>query len=433
MTFHEAGLQILERAGQPLSSQEITARAIQEGLLSHVGQIPEQTMRERMAALARRSRNRRVVVVGPDRFALTDWGLAEDPAALEKLEVPEIVDEGPPRRSRERHPATVPSRGGRTEGKETFGRHRRKRLPPLTEVVFDILSESHKALALDEILARARERDLVGEDLPVDSLSNAIAEENRKRAEAGRRPAFAFTEAGAIEIVEAPSAPVSDERRGGAPRWQQQTLDSRRNAAKLLRRRLAELDGAGLERVAAALLEKSGYRDLRPVRRAVAPEGALLIARRKLGLCDYRFAVRLAPAGAEVTREDVQQLRRDLAAQGAHAGLVLGPAEAGREAKAEAQAVGQPLVTLLCADALADELVLRQIGSHVVEVSQVDEGFWKSLRRSQPLPIPLVLPVAVEAAPPAPEPMPVSEAAPGPEGPSPAAASEAPEGQSEPE
>ncbi len=389
MTFHEAGLEILERAGRPLSSQEITARAIQEGLLSHVGQIPEQTMRERLAALARRSRNRRVVVVGPDQFALTDWGLAEDQAALEKLDVPEIAEEGPPLRGRERHPATVAARGGRSEGKETFGRHRRKRLPPLSEVVFDILGEARRPLSAEEIVTRARERELVGEELPAETLANAIAEENRRRAEAGRRPAFAFTESGAIEIVEGPLEPVPEERRGGVSRWQQQAHESRRNAAKIVRRRLGELDAAALERVAALLLEKGGYRDVRPVRRPASPEGALLTARRRLGLCDYRFAVRLASAGADVTREDVQQLRRDLVAQGAHAGIVIGPAEATREAKSEVQQVGQPLVTLMCGEALAEELLLRQIGSHVVEVSQVDEGFWKSVRRSPPLPIQL--------------------------------------------
>jgi hypothetical protein len=194
MTFHEAGLQILESAGRPLSYQEITLLAIQQGLLSHVGQIPEQTMRERLAALARRSRNRKVAVVGPDQFALTDWGLPEDTAALTQLEAPETPDEGVPRRGKERHPPITPPRGGRSEGrgdgKDAFGRRRRKRLPPLSEVAFDILSEAHKPLSLDEILARARERELVGEELGPDILSTAIAEENRRRADAGRRPAF---------------------------------------------------------------------------------------------------------------------------------------------------------------------------------------------------------------------------------------------------
>ena len=95
MTFHEAGLQILETAGRPLSSQEITARAVQAGLLSHVGQIPEQTMRQRLAELARRSRNRRVAVVGPAALIERIRLAADDLRAAGNVELLEL-DGGAP-------------------------------------------------------------------------------------------------------------------------------------------------------------------------------------------------------------------------------------------------------------------------------------------------------------------------------------------------
>ncbi len=394
MTFHEAGLQILETAGRPLSYQEITSLAIQQGLLSHVGQIPEQTMRQRLAALARRSRNRRVAVVGPDQFALTDWGLPEDAGALTQLETLETPDEGPPRRGKERHPPITPPRGGRSgegrEGKDAFGRRRRKRLPPLSEVAFEILSEAHKPLSLEEILARARERELVGEELGADVLSSAIAEENRRRAEAGRRPAFLVTESGNVEIIEGPAEPAEREaeaagRRGPPTRWAQQATEARRNATRLTRRKLADLDAGGLERVAAQLLERSGYRDCRAVKRS-GREGSLLTARRKLGLTEFRFAVRLAPNGVDVGREEIRELRRDMLLHGAHAAMVLGPGDVGREARAEALIVGQPLVSLLCGEALAEELVLRQVGVQLIEIAFVDDVFWKSIRRAPAVP-----------------------------------------------
>jgi restriction endonuclease Mrr len=419
MTFHEAGLQILETAGHPLSYQEITAQAIQQGLLSHVGQIPEQTMRQRLAALARRSRNRRVAVVGPDQFALTDWGLPEDTAALTQLEAPETPDEGPARRGTERHPPITPPRGGRSEGrgdgKDAFGRRRRKRLPPLSEVAFEILSEAHKSLSLEEILARARERELVGEELGADTLSSAIAEENRRRAEAGRRAAFVVSESGQVEIIEGPAETSDRDGEGSAGRRQpptrlaQQAVESRRNATRLIRRRVAELDSGSLERIAAQLLERSGYRDCRAVKRA-GREGSLLTARRKLGLTEFRFAIRLAPNGLDVGREEIRELRREMVAHGAHAGMVLGPGDVGREGRAEALLVGQPLVTLLCGDALADELVLRQVGIQLIEVVQIDDFFWKTLRRSPAVPssepvAALAVPAtAPSASPPAPSP-----------------------------
>ena len=115
MTFPEAGIQVLEKAGHPLLVQEIVAKAIQEGLLSHVGQIPEQTMRDRLFALARRSADRKLVVVGPGQFALIDWGLPEDPEAIAALERPEEPTDEKPLRSKERHPPVSKS-GSRSEG-----------------------------------------------------------------------------------------------------------------------------------------------------------------------------------------------------------------------------------------------------------------------------------------------------------------------------
>lgn len=414
MTFPEAGLQVLETSGKPMTYQEITARAIHDGLLSHVGQIPEQTMRERLSELAHRTRDRRLSVVGRDSFALTDWGLPEDEGALALLGAPEAVPEGPPYRSRERHPPIGAPRGGRLETGAAAGR-RRKRLPPLPEVVGTVLGEAGRPLPVEEILSAARERGLIGEDLSADTLLNAIAEENRRRIEIGRRAAFSVGESGAVELLQvgAEPAPEAEARRPSA-RVAQQTSESRRSAAHLVRRRLSELDATGLERVATTLLDRSGYRDLRPVRRAGEGQPALLIARRRLGLTDIRFVVRLATPGAELSREDIQELRRDMAAQGAHAGMVLGPVDVGREARAEAGIASAPLVILLCGEALADELVLREVGVTTYELYSVDASFWRSFPRApagKPAPAPAHPPAPAEA-PPAP---PQAAAEPGPE------------------
>jgi hypothetical protein len=165
----------------------------------------------------------------------------------------------------------------------------------------------------------------------------------------------------------------------------QQAVEGRRNAVRSTRRRLAELDAGGLERVAAQLLERSGYRDCRVAKRA-GREGSLMTARRKLGLTEFRFAIRLVPNGVEVSREVVRDLRRDMVLQGAHAAMVLGPGDVGRDARAEALIVGQPLVSLLCGDSLAEELVLRQVGVQLIEIAYVDDAFWKTLRRSPAVP-----------------------------------------------
>ncbi|HEX9507029.1 MAG TPA: winged helix-turn-helix domain-containing protein, partial [Myxococcales bacterium] len=62
MTFYEAALRVLEGAGHPLHVHEITELSIAQNLLSHVGKTPDQTMLSRLAAMARRTRDRRVIV-----------------------------------------------------------------------------------------------------------------------------------------------------------------------------------------------------------------------------------------------------------------------------------------------------------------------------------------------------------------------------------
>jgi len=392
LTFYEAGLLILEKAGHPLSYQEIAARAVKEGILSHVGQIPEQTMRERLVALAKRQSDRKVLVVGPGQFALTDWGLPEDQAALTDLEnATDGEPEGPPLRTRERHPA-VTKASGRSEG--GGARKRKRRLPPLSTVAQDLLREAATPLQVEDLLDRARQRGLVSEDLGREMFLSALQEENRRRAKSGKRPVFLVGEGdvvsylAAAEPAEAPIAASegapSAPRRAGVPQVPPQAMEMRRNAARTIRRLVNELAGPGVEQVATLLLERSGYREVRPY----TPRGEggdrqrMLTARRKLGLTEIRFAIRVMSAGeGEVKREDVARLRAELALANAHAGLVIGPVDASREARNESQLLGQPLVTLLCADALAEEIVMRHLGVVTYEATAVEEPFWRDLRK----------------------------------------------------
>ena len=70
MTFYEAALRVLEEAKRPLTHTEITKLSVEKGLLSHIGKTPEITMLSRLAAMARRPRDRKVMVTAKDTFAL---------------------------------------------------------------------------------------------------------------------------------------------------------------------------------------------------------------------------------------------------------------------------------------------------------------------------------------------------------------------------
>lgn len=400
MTFPEAGIQILEKAGHPLHLQEIVAQAISEGLLSHVGQIPEKVMRHRLVALAKRSSERKLMVVGPGQFALTDWGLPEDSTALAELDQEEEPADEKPLRGKERHPPISKPMSSRSEAsREQGGRSKKKRrLPPLSAVVADLLGETGASEELDALLARGRDKGLMSDDLTHDTLLNALHEENRRRAKAGRGAAFELVD-GVVTLlsrevleVAAPSIPqpplgheaevgeVAPERAGSsaAPL----TLDSRRQTARQLKRRVQELSNAGVERLALLLLSKSGYREARPSRVAGAEVDRLFITRRKLGLTELRFLVQILPIGREATRESVLALRQKMVEAEAHAAVVIGPGEASRDARAESQRVGAPLLTLLCADSFIEELVVRQIGVIVFEATAVDDPFWRNFRQA---------------------------------------------------
>src|SRR5262249_45525014 len=219
MTFYEAALRVLEAAGQPLTSVEITERSIAQGLLSHVGKTPEQTMLSRLAAMARRARDRRVTVTGPETFALTDWGITEDAAALEAMSAPyEHPEEGlPPLRPVERHPEP---RGDNVRGigrqerrrrhdEEERERGKKRRYPPIPEVAFELLGEADAPLAPSEVLRLARGRQLASDELQPEALLTSVAEESQRRIDAGRRTNFALDATGAL-MLEHDDLPVAE-------------------------------------------------------------------------------------------------------------------------------------------------------------------------------------------------------------------------------
>jgi hypothetical protein len=416
MTFYEAALRVLEREGKPLHVNAITEIALKENFLSHVGKSPEDVMQSRLLAMARRRADRKIVATAKLTYALLDWGVPEDLAALEPSVEDERSVEEVPLRPRERHPIPssdkirVAGRGERLRKtrKEDWEERRkqRRRLPPLSEVAFEVLAANGNGpMAALDIAAAARERELVSEDLGAEALLGALREDNRRRAEVGRRPAFIIGSDGEVSLargaqpsdataeleasaasalgVVAVEAPRREELRGpGATRLVSQAAEQRRNIVRLLRRRLADLDAAGIEKAGQALLEVNGYRDLKLVRRT--RDGVVLTAKKRDGLLELRYAVQLRRGGAEVTREDVESLRRDAAQAGAQLCIFASPGEARGDARQEAQAAEKLVVILLCGESLAERFMEKRIGaaSATVEVFDLDEEFFKRCREA---------------------------------------------------
>lgn len=428
MTFYEAALRILEGEGRPLHFLDITQKSIAQSLLSHIGKTPEQTMLSRLAAMARRTREKRVIVTAKDTFALIDWPFVEDVDALALTGIPEENPEEqlPPLRPVERHPEqrTENARAaGRQDRKrrrdeDDEGRGRKRRFPPIPEVVFEILTEPPGAMTAAELVGRALERELCSEELSAELVLTALLEDNQRRIDAGRRPQFILskeTRQISLERAGAPSdapplelqaafaellgIPLEGGRpvlrsvpapgAAGAPApavdldvvtaAKDAVKEARRATAKTFRHRLLELDPGTFEKSVVKMLHHAHFRELKVAKRT--KEGPLLTARRKEGSVEMRFAIRVIKGGVAVERRVVQELRRDLTHNAAHLGLIVSAGEIRGDARAEAQSAGA-LILLWCGDALAEKFFETRTGVTVtqVELFEPDESFFASAR-----------------------------------------------------
>src|SRR5438309_10411136 len=409
MTFTEAAVEVLRRTGKPLHYKEIADVALRDNLLSHVGQDPEITMGQRLAAMARREDDRKVVAVMPEgTFALLEWAVPQEMQVeavappMQPAETGEALY-----RPREREPRAIHAQARRRlaelqaeheegyEGVEAErrrqdqGRKGQRRFPPPAEVVFEALAQRQTGAVLAELAADLLHRQLLSDalvrDLP--SLVAALLEDNRRRTEAGRKPAF-IVDGDRVTLVEfpPPTALLEEARApqvvGARPLGAIQLgTEVRRAVIRALRRRVTELDTSAFENLCAALLDRMGMRDVRVAKRS--KEGPLYLARQRRGVSDLRVAVKLVRGGREIGRADVQELRKDLAHYSAQMGLVLAPGEAGRDARAEASAAAQAPVALYTGEALPEEMIACRVGVTVqtVEVPDLDEAFFAGLLR----------------------------------------------------
>lgn len=385
MTFTEAALEVLRREGKPLHFSKITELAIREDLLDHVGKVPEDTMADQLVAHARLPHaERRLVAVQRGTFALVEWDLEEDPSGIDNLVEPPPEDM--PLRGRERHP--VPLRdlaraAVRAEPKPDGARPRKReeeggrghRFPPPAEVAYEILASAGRALGLVDVAAQGAERLLMTDAFVRDteSLRAALLEDNRRRESAGRKALFAM-EGDQVSLVAQPE-PGERAALPAPARAITTPADLRRAALAALRRRMRESDGATVEHIAAKLLLKMGFGELKVAKRG--REHVIYTGRRRMGLAEIRHAVRIVRGGADTGRREVSELRRDLGHYGAQIGFVLSAGEANREARSEAGAAGQLPVLLVCGEALAEIMAESGVGCVPVIVPEVDDAFFR--------------------------------------------------------
>ncbi|MFM2153201.1 MAG: hypothetical protein RL199_1636 [Pseudomonadota bacterium] len=396
MTFTEAAVEVLRRSGKPLHYKQIAQEAIAAGLLSHVGQTPEETMGARLLAMSGSEQDRAVIAVDTGTFGLVEWGLPATPEPA--LEVPEPqAEKERPYRGRERHPPMgeemTPSgrRDDRRRRDEGDDGRRKKRYAPPSDVAHAWLREHGQPVTLESLARALREKDRIAEALERDlgSFEKALREENRRREGARRTPIFEFLEGGLVRGLDIPKelpqgrrAEKPPETRQQAPREEVRPAafeEQRRVVLRTVRRRVSSLDMAALERLAVALLEAQGFRELQMARRT--KEGPIYLARRKWGASEWRFVVRVLKPGRDLGRPEVQELRKEVGHFSAQTGIVFGAAECSREAKSEGNSPQAAPVMLYGAEALAEALVDAGLGARkrLVEWLDYDEAFFASI------------------------------------------------------
>ncbi|MCL2012053.1 MAG: restriction endonuclease [Cystobacterineae bacterium] len=362
-----------------------------------------------------------IVVSSKDTFALTEWMLPEDADALAFLDAPlPSFREGVlPLRPLERHPQ-VSEENVRFIGKSLErkrreeGEGRRRRLLPISEVGFELLSAARSLMA-DELLREAKARELVSGDCEVSTLLAALAEDNQRRIDAGGKPQFQCQEAahgkwelqleprgfelsgiqegfaralnfqlenGRIVAVKSGIAQVVSRQKMEA---QQSNLrawarDERRATWKFLKSYLAGLEARVFERTILRLLGADRFREIKVAKRS--KEAVLLTARKREGSLDLRYTIRLFSGAASIERKHIQTLRSDLNHHRATLGMLCSAGDLRGEARSEALSSGEPLVMLWCGDALAEKFLEASLGvkKHIIEFFEFDEAFFEELK-----------------------------------------------------
>jgi hypothetical protein len=127
------------------------------------------------------------------------------------------------------------------------------------------------------------------------------------------------------------------------------------------------------------MLHALGFREIKVAKRG--NHGPLVTARRKDGSLELRWAIRIHRGNGPVDRRTIQDCRRDLQHQSAHAALLLATGDLRAEARSEALS-GAP-VHVWAGEGLAEKFLESHSGVRVVslELFELDRAFFEDAAR----------------------------------------------------
>jgi restriction endonuclease Mrr len=431
MTFVEAAVAVLEREGRPMASRAIAEKAVDLGILSHVGKTPVQTMSARLsAALAKGNKKGPFVRTGRGVFALAKWqGKPPGPS--------KAVDQNPPRKPEVEKPSKTAApqvdqpkastKGERdVRAEQSFAdkgslskkrkRKKRKTGPPeaepevisptetaleavakpeggpvspvprqpmlnqgegaedLTDRVASLLGRNNKPVPTAEL---ARELELVGPgcEMLLDAL---LAADGFDRESRGQRSRFIKHKNGYRLLEREISAEIVS--------LEQQAIDARqrlvRIAERQLLRKLRGLSMSAFARVMITFLHRSGFDSMIPVDLTVPGELHLSVQdRRHQGRFRTAVVLRRDPADFALSERAVMDLRGAIHHYDAMGGMILTTGRVLDSAISEGRIANLSPVALIDGETLARELVRLGIGikSRQLSLPSFDEAFFNDL------------------------------------------------------
>ena len=324
----DAAYEVLREAGEPLKSEEISARMIANGLWETKGKTPWRTVaRDIQADIKENGERSRFLQVARGTFAL-------NPAYAESLgaspNVPLSVAAG------SAAPATRPA------GPMSF-----------LDAAEHILREAGRALHYEEIMRRAINKNLVRTEgqTPAGSLNSQIGSDMRRRKAHGEPQRFVRAERGYYGLAE--PLPIN--------LAQQITEHNAKVRTELLKR--IKSDGAkAFEKLVADLLEKLGFEAIGETTLSndggIDVYGDLVIGnvvRIKVGVQAKLWKGKVGP-------DVIQRLRGSLSKRGLAQGIIVTISEFTKGAYKEASDATPP-ITLVNGEDLVGMLVGHEMGA----------------------------------------------------------------------
>lgn len=327
MTFLDGAEQVLRQEGQPLHYDEITRRAIAQGLITTQGQTPARTLNAQISASIQRGQSP-FERVARGRYGLSDWVHQEQELDAATAAAPAAAPQG--------------------------------QYDSYKDAAQKVLAEAGQPMHYKDVTQRALDAEFINpQGLTPEATMGAQMYADIKSK--GAASAFRREGRGIFGLA------VWDKGVSGIIRLAKK---QRSAVKKHLLDQLLLAHAADFERLIARLLGTMGYENI-TVTSHSADGGVDVLADIQVGILQLHTAVQVKRHKHNVQRPVVSQLRGDMAALDVDQGMIITTSGFSPGAKGVSRIRNSPLIVLIDGNQLADLLIEHEIGSRIEQIEIV--------------------------------------------------------------